>query len=96
MDKCFASVVRTLADFLGVVGIHLAGDLKPAAFHDDTLEAQHLVHILAVHTVASPVDSYLVDILDLKFNSDVNQSKMILNAFKYSRKVETFQRNHVK
>lgn len=64
-DRYFAHVARTLADFLAVVGIRLVDGLLLAAFHDDTPEAQHSVHSLAVHTEASWVDSYLADILDL-------------------------------
>lgn len=67
VDKYSANVVRTLADFQEVVDIHLVDVLKLlVAFHDDKLEAQHSVHILVVHTVALPVDSYLADILVLK------------------------------
>lgn len=66
-DKCFAHVAHTLADFLAVVGIRLVDDLLLAVFHDDTLEAQHSVHSLAVRMEASWVDSCLADTLDLNY-----------------------------
>lgn len=59
--------VHTLADFRVVEDIQ-ADVVMQAAFHDDTLEVQHSVHILVVHTVALPVDSYSVDILVLQWN----------------------------
>lgn len=70
-DIYSANVAHTLVDFRVVVGIRLVDGLPLEAFHDGTLEVQHLVHTLAVHTEASQVDSYSVDILDLKIVSAV-------------------------
>lgn len=64
-----------LVDFLVVVDI-LADDLLLAAFHDDTLEAQHLVHNLVVHTVALLADSYLADILDLAVVDHIHNDRV--------------------
>ena len=66
-DRYFAHVARTLADFLAVVGIRLVDGLLLAAYHDGTLEAQHLVRSLAVRMEASWVDSYLAGTLDLNY-----------------------------
>lgn len=63
MDTYFANVDRTLVDCLVVVGMNLVDVLK-LAFHDDKLVVQHFRNLVA-HTVALPVDKYLVDNLGL-------------------------------
>lgn len=58
VDRYFANVVHTLADFRAVVDIRLVDVLMLVAFHDDTLEALRSVHILVVHMVALMEDNY--------------------------------------
>lgn len=74
-DKYSVNVAHTFPDFLAVVDIQV--DLMLAAFHDDTLEAQHSVHSLVVHMVASLADSYSADILDLVVVDHIHNDRVV-------------------